>query len=298
MRKTAAVIILFTAFSVLTGWSKDQTPMDDKSWTVLKEFYQYDTGVPLDAKIVLTQQLPNCIRYKIVFTGARNSRVPAWLAVPKSGNGPYPLVIGCHGGFGSKDNFWDVLDRHNFINPMLEAGFALFFMDSVYHGERSHENDYDDLRKILEEGMKYSFSDLIIRTTIDLRRALDFLQKRDDIDITKTGVFGHSMGGIITFLLTAVDSRIRAAVPCVGPPAYSAMTYPTWLVHYAARFRNQPVLMLYAKKDTTYTPEEAENLFRFINSETKEIIWFDSGHSLPPEWSGRAVSWFKTHLFR
>lgn len=290
--------MLFTAFSVLNGWAQDQTPMDDKSWSVLKEFYQYDAGVPLDAKIVLTQQLPACIRYKIVFTGARNSRVPAWLVVPKEGNGSHPLVIGCHGGFGSKDNFWEVLERHNFINPMLEAGFALFFMDSAYHGERSHENDYEDLQKILGEGMKYSFSDLIIRTTVDLRRALDFLQTRADIDITKTGIFGHSMGGIITFLLTAVDNRVKAAVPCVGPPAYYTMSYPTWLVHYAARFRNQPTLMLYAKKDPTYKPEEAENLFRCINSETKDIIWFDSGHSLPPEWSGKAVSWFKTHLLR
>ena len=42
----------------------------------------------------------------------------------------------------------------------------------------------------------------------------------------------------------------------------------------------------------------AENLFKHIDSDTKKIVWFDSGHSLPPEWSEKAADWFKTHLLK
>ncbi|MCP4726889.1 MAG: alpha/beta fold hydrolase, partial [bacterium] len=192
--------------------------MSDEAFQVLREFYEYDREIPLDARIVMSQELKSCIREKIVFTSIRNERVPGYLAIPKTGEKPYPVVIACHGGYGSKDNFWDAINRHNFLEPMLSAGYAVLILDAVYHGDRISGNDYDDLHKILNEGLKYTFSDLIIHTAIDHRRAIDYLSTRSDIDIERIGVFGHSMGGIMTFLLTAMDDRIKVAVPCVGPP--------------------------------------------------------------------------------
>ncbi|MCP4724066.1 MAG: hypothetical protein GY863_03470, partial [bacterium] len=108
----------------------------------------------------------------------------------------------------------------------------------------------------------------------------DYLSTRSDIDIERIGVFGHSMGGIMTFLLTAMDDRIKVAVPCVGPPTY--------LVHYAARFNDQPTLMLMGRSDPTYTVESAEHLFNVLNTKTKDIVWFESGHSLPPRMGHRS----------
>lgn len=294
-RKISILSILMVLYGSLLS-AQENGPMGDQTWQVLQEFFQYDKNIPLNSREIMKKEFPFCTQYKIVFTSVRNKRVPAYLAVPKTGNAPFPIILGCHGGFGSKDNFWDALAKHNFLEPIFNAGYALFILDAVYHGDRINENDYDNLSKILRDGLKYKFSDMIINTTIDYRRAMDYLATRDDIDMDRIGVFGHSMGGITTFLLTGIDDRIKVAVPCVGPPAYYTMSYPTYLVHYAARFNNQPTLMLMGKNDPTYTVESAEHLYKNINSSTKDILWFESGHSLPPEWSIEAVKWFKTYL--
>lgn len=47
------------------------------------------------------------------------------------------------------------------------------------------------------------------------RRALTFLERQPEVDPDRLGVYGHSMGGKLT-VLTAVDSRVKAAAPSCG----------------------------------------------------------------------------------
>ena len=48
------------------------------------------------------------------------------------------------------------------------------------------------------------------------RRALTFLEQQPEVDPDKLGVYGHSMGGKITVMTTAADSRVKAAAPSCG----------------------------------------------------------------------------------
>ncbi|PHR86064.1 MAG: hypothetical protein COA78_38360 [Blastopirellula sp.] len=50
---------------------------------------------------------------------------------------------------------------------------------------------------------------------IAARRALTFLEQQPEVDKTRLGVYGHSMGGKLT-VLTATDSRVKAAAPSCG----------------------------------------------------------------------------------
>lgn len=47
------------------------------------------------------------------------------------------------------------------------------------------------------------------------RRALTFLEQQPEVDANLLGVYGHSMGGKLS-VMTAVDSRVRAAAPSCG----------------------------------------------------------------------------------
>ncbi len=47
------------------------------------------------------------------------------------------------------------------------------------------------------------------------RRALTFLEQQPEVDPSRLGVYGHSMGGKLT-VMTAVDSRVKAAAPSCG----------------------------------------------------------------------------------
>lgn len=48
------------------------------------------------------------------------------------------------------------------------------------------------------------------------RRALTFLEQQPEVDPTRLGAYGHSMGGKLTTDLAGIDRRVKAAVPSCG----------------------------------------------------------------------------------
>ncbi|MFI3290493.1 MAG: dienelactone hydrolase family protein [Opitutales bacterium] len=48
------------------------------------------------------------------------------------------------------------------------------------------------------------------------KRAITFLSEQKEVDASKIGVYGHSMGGHLTTLVSGSDSRVKAAVPSCG----------------------------------------------------------------------------------
>jgi len=50
------------------------------------------------------------------------------------------------------------------------------------------------------------------------------------------------------------------------------------------------------KDDFNCTVSEANQLFELIDSDKKDIIFFNSGHYLPEEHAPEAVNWFVTYL--
>jgi len=52
--------------------------------------------------------------------------------------------------------------------------------------------------------------------TLGARRALTFLEQQPEVDATRLGVYGHSMGGKLTTATAGADARVKAAVPSCG----------------------------------------------------------------------------------
>jgi len=52
--------------------------------------------------------------------------------------------------------------------------------------------------------------------TLGARRALTFLEQQPDVDKTRLGVYGHSMGGKLTVLTAGADARVKAGAPSCG----------------------------------------------------------------------------------
>ena len=56
--------------------------------------------------------------------------------------------------------------------------------------------------------------------TIAARRAITFLERQPEVDADRIGVYGHSMGGVLTFYVAGTDARVKAAAPSVGGPGF------------------------------------------------------------------------------
>ena len=119
------------------------------------------------------------------------------------------------------------------------------------------------------------------------------------IHTTRIGATGYSLGGLMTFLLTAVEPRIKVAVPCVTPQKFFDMpgieVLAPW--HYAGAVGDRPFLMLMGRSDpNNYLVEDAQRLYEFIKGSQKELLFYESGHSLPMEHVPDSIEWFKKHL--
>ena len=55
--------------------------------------------------------------------------------------------------------------------------------------------------------------------------------------------------------------------------------------------------MLMGKNDErNYTEESASQLYNLIDSNTKDLVFFNSGHMLPEEWTSHTTKWIDKYL--
>ena len=104
---------------------------------------------------------------------------------------------------------------------------------------------------------------------------------------------------VMTFYLTAVEPRIKVAVPCIT--AQNIYDIPGIEVlapwHYARAVGDRPLLMMMSRHDPYYLVEDAQRLFRLIKSSTKDLQLYEvEGHQLPKEHIPDSIEWFKKYL--
>jgi pimeloyl-ACP methyl ester carboxylesterase len=278
-------------------------PISGEALDAVRRFYDYDATIPLEGRVVELKENETFVRERIVFRGVEGFLVPGYLERPRSGAaGPVPVVLLLHGWSGSKENWWQdggYIRGGNVRTVLLHYGFAVLALDAAAHGDRRAENGYamvNDLRVDGEPSHRnyFTLEEIVVRTVRDYRRALDYLATREEIDVTRVGMIGYSMGGLQTFILTAVEPRIRAAVAC-ATPAYPGRVTSIAPKDYAQGIGERPFLMLMGRSDSMCHESHARQLLEMIPSQNKELIFFDSGHKLPIDYIEHALVWIRRH---
>ncbi|MCP4130122.1 MAG: alpha/beta fold hydrolase [bacterium] len=152
---------------------------------------------PSKKKISKTPGHYNLSYEDISFT-SNNKKINGWF-VPGKRTGKdmkkdmikNPLIILVHGW---SSNASDMLPL---ANHYYDAGFSLLLYNARGHG--SSENDGPvTIKKFIE----------------DLTAGIDYIEQRNDVDISRLGVVGHSVGGSAVINAVSFDKRIKAAVSC------------------------------------------------------------------------------------
>jgi len=276
--------------------------LSDEAYEAVLQFFQYDKELPMESRVVEREETQDYIREKVVFNGIRDSRVPGYLGLPKTASNPYPCILLIDGIGGSKARWWeDDSWPHGGLatKQLLAGGFAVLAIDAQYHGERISANDYENPAAMLFKHKWYNRTrEMTLQTTVEHRRAIDYLATRREIDVERIGLLGHSMGGIITFALNACEPRVKTSVACVTPlniwePREMAVTSP---FNFARGIGKRPFLMLMGQSDAFYSAAEVKLLMELIEGNPKELSWYDSGHRLPQEYIAKALQWFERYL--
>lgn len=290
--KNALLAILISAIAT-SNLAEDMHP---QTYGLLKSIYAYDQTYPLNARVVGTVAHNNVVFEKIVFDSFHNGKVPGLLALPSQGQGPFPTVLLLHGVTGNK-KWWlddDFTHGGEVSAALLEQGYAVLALDAQYHGERAVYNDYLDAGEmVFQKGWGVRYANMLTQSVVDYRRAIDYLSTRNEIDSSRIGLLGYSMGGHMAFILGAVEERIKATVACVVPHMAQMPMAPA---AFARDMGADPLLMMMARKDRFYTTEQAQALFDAVPGDNKSIRFFDSGHSLPREYATQATKWLTDKL--
>ncbi|KAM0061308.1 putative alpha/beta hydrolase-1 [Helianthus debilis subsp. tardiflorus] len=131
------------------------------------------------------------------------------LSVKESTRSKRPAIVFLHSTNKCKE--W--------VRPLLEAyasrGYIAVAIDSRYHGERAkNQTTYEDaLVSSWKNGDTMPF---IFDTAWDLVKLADYLTARDDIDHSKVGITGESLGGMHAWFGAFLDTRYSVVVPIIG----------------------------------------------------------------------------------
>jgi hypothetical protein len=276
-------------------------------------FFQYEKKVNLNAKILDKENEPGYTRERIVFNGADDAPVYGYLALPSKKSPPFPVVLQAHYLKGSKYDWWkddNFIYGGNLTKKLIKAGFAVLSLNSKFsrlfdfHTKSGQPDPAKALKKQLQEKIQ-----LIINSTSNYRLAIDYLQTRKEIDTSKIGVIGYSIGSIVALQLTAVDHRIKTAVLCVIPAIRDVVNsfnlnfdflkdylYVIDPLNFSPLLSNKSILMLMGDRDGLCSKKEAGILFDSIDVPGKKIIFFNRGHFLPKDYIDKVAPWFVQYL--
>ncbi len=266
-------------------------PVGDEVYRVLEGFFAYDR-TELDAEIEdVDDSSEHWRRERVNFRAAYgDERVPAYLYLPKSAKPPFQTVVYFPSSIAHE------LDNSRnpplfVVSLIIRSGRALMY--PIYKGT---------FERRIESWGPNATRDLVIQASKDMRRSVDYLESRDDIDSDKLAYCGLSWGGSWGPMFTAIEDRFKASVLLAGgmaryPPDRPPESIPA---NFMPRSR-VPVLMVNGREDFT-NPVETELIPMFelqgAPAEHKRLVLLDGGHvpDSPKEFVRAALDWLDLYL--
>jgi dienelactone hydrolase len=133
----------------------------------------------------------------------------------------------------------------------------------------------------------------------ELRRLLDWLGSRPDVDAGRLGLFGFSFGAVRAATLAGVEGgHLKIAVLRSTPPSYDypamAPFDPIAWVPYASPCA---LYIQEGARDTWFTHDQADSLAAAAR-EPKRLVWYDAGHGLDDQADADYMGWIVAALER
>jgi cephalosporin-C deacetylase-like acetyl esterase len=251
-------------------------PVSDAVFKVYEGMYAYDR-TPLDARAEnVDESSPYWKRERITFNASYGKeRVIAHLFLPKGVGPPYQTVVYFpHSGAQDLPTLEADALQLSMIDFVMKSGRALLF--PIY------KDTYERLGTIPDAGTNAEKAE-IIQQTNDMRRSIDYLETRSDIDMKKLAFFGISWGGELGSIMTAMEKRFQVTVLWLGGCDTLQVLPEADPMNFAPRVK-VPVLMLNGKYDFVMPLETCqEPMFRALGTKAqdKKHILYESGH-VPP----------------
>ena len=167
--------------------------------------------VPLDVEYGPEERTEKYVRRKVKFTPEPGDRVPAWLLIPTAipAGVKVPAMLCLHqtnhvgkdepAGLGGLKNLY-------YAHELAERGFVCIVPDYPSFGEYPYD--------FKTQGAHYASGSM--KAVWNNMRAVDLLETVPQVDASRIGVIGHSLGGHNALFTALFDERLKATVSSCG----------------------------------------------------------------------------------
>jgi uncharacterized protein len=264
----------------------------------LVHLYDYDAAAPLGIRVEAVEDGGQGVTvHYLSFASPKGGRATAALALPSRRTGRAPAII-IQPGFSSRSDEV-VPDAVSFARrgvialaldaPHVRVGGTPFRCRA---GDRA----------------------VFVRYAVELRRAVDLLAGRSDVDAARIGYTGFSYGAAVGGTLSGIEHRIRAFALQSGGPRFSAVqrSQCAWLgrkrlaryvrvlettdsIAYVGHAAPSALLFQNGTRDRLYTRASIRRYFAAASA-PKTLRWYRADHSLSPRATADRDAFLRAHL--
>jgi dienelactone hydrolase len=266
-----------------------------ESYEQLVKRYDYDKRAPLDVKQAGVVRREGGVRvHDISYASLKGGRVPAYLVVPE-GKGPFAAILFGHWAMTGSP----MRNRTEFLDEavaLARAGAISLLPDAPFArpGFKPTTPPFDP-RDI----------EIYFQQVLDMRRGLDLLLARKDVDPSRVAYVGHSYNANVGGVLSGVDKRFKTFVlmagslsdaedlrsdhpemvklrASVGEEKIEQLIRETnWQnpANFVGHAAPASVLLQYAYEDG-FLDEARDRRYFALVSEPKELKFYHAGHAL------------------
>ena len=265
---------------------------------------------PLNAHVFGLIQREGYTVEKVYFESHPGFFVTGNLYRPRGRSGPFPAIISPHGHwtYGRLENT-DICSVPGRAINFARQGYVVFTHDMIGYNDSTQLTHSFGGRR--EELWGISLGGLQLWNSV---RAVDFLCSLPDVDKDRIAATGESGGGTQTFLLMAVDDRIKVGAPvnmvsahmqggclCENAPG---LRIDTFNVELAALAAPRPLLLVSATGDWTNEMLKVEypaikSVYKLFDAEDRvSAVQMNAPHNYNKASREAVYSWFGRWLLK
>lgn len=177
--------------------------------------------VALDVKVLEEVKLEGgLVRRKLSYQSDATDRVTAYLFVPEAAaKTKLPAVLCLHQTTraGKAESAGIVPNPLQYALDLARRGFVTLAPDYPSFGDSKY--DFDP---------RHGYASGTMKAVLDNVRAVDFLESLPEVDASRIGVIGHSLGGHNAMFTAVFEPRLRVIVSSCGFTTFRKDDLPSW----------------------------------------------------------------------
>lgn len=273
--------------------------------------FDYDRSLPLDVKEIGVEDRNGVRIHDVSYQSPKRGRVTAYLVVPSGQRRKFAGVLFMHARPGSRRNFLEE------ALSLAKVGAVSLLIDAPFSRAGESKREFDPT-VTKPEGDR----DIYIQTVVDLRRGVDLLVSRSDVDPNRIGFVGHSYGAHTGAVLAGIEKRIRAYVIMAGAPSLTEFLRTSELpaivktrdsltkeqqdnyfntladvdpINYIGHVAPAALFFQFGKTDG-YPTEAKAKFYSEKASNPKFIKFYEAGHALNDEAKRDRAAWLREQI--